>query len=400
MKAKDFIKSMMNPFKFYSDKGSKEADLQKIAAQEQKQFSYETLIKATDKFHSSHKLGEGGFGPVFKGKLLDGREVAVKMLSQHSRQGQKEFINEAKLLARVQHRNVVNLLGYCTHGEDKLLVYEYVSNESVDKLLFKPDKRQQLDWKKRYEVIAGVAKGLLYLHEDSHSCIIHRDIKASNILLDDKWIPKIADFGMARLFPEDQTHVNTRVAGTNGYMAPEYVMHGHLSVKADVFSFGVLMLELISGQRNSSYNLSLDAQNLLDWAYKLFKKSRSLDVLDPSIASTADAEQVALCVQIGLLCTQSDPNLRPSMRRVVVLLSRKPTSLEEPTRPGFPGSRYRRSRNPGGSSSHTASSGASSSTKTDHTSSTMSVTNTTTTTHTARSLGSDPRGKRPMRQSG
>ncbi|XP_021851334.2 cysteine-rich receptor-like protein kinase 43 isoform X2 [Spinacia oleracea] len=396
MKTKDIIKSMMKPLKFYTHKGSKEADLQKIAAQEQKQFSFDTLVKATDKFHPSHKLGEGGFGPVFKGKLLDGREIAVKMLSQHSRQGQKEFINEAKLLARVQHRNVVNLLGYCTHGEDKLLVYEYVSNESLDKLLFKPDKRQLLDWKKRYEVVAGIAKGLLYLHEDSHSCIIHRDIKASNILLDDKWIPKIADFGMARLFPEDQTHVNTRVAGTNGYMAPEYVMHGHLSVKADVFSFGVVVLELISGQKNSSYNLALDTHNLLEWAYKLFKKSKSLEVLDPSIASTADAEQVALCVQIGLLCTQSDPNLRPSMRRVVVLLSKKPTSLEEPTRPGFPGSRYRRSRPPGASSSQTASTGASSSTKTDGTHGTTSTMTVTATTTTARSLGSDPRGKRPV----
>lgn len=393
MKAKDFIKTMMKPLKFYSNKeGSKEADLQKIAAQEQKQFSYETLSKATDKFHPSHKLGEGGFGPVFKGKLVDGREVAVKMLSQSSRQGQKEFINEAKLLARVQHRNVVNLLGYCTHGDEKLLVYEYVSNESLDKLLFKPDRRQMLDWKRRYEIIAGIAKGLLYLHEDSHSCIIHRDIKASNILLDDKWVPKIADFGMARLFPEDQTHVNTRVAGTNGYMAPEYVMHGHLSMKADVFSFGVLMLELISGQRNSSYNLTLDAQNLLEWAYKQFKKGKGLEVLDPSIATTGEDEQVRLCVQIGLLCTQSDPNLRPTMRRVVVLLSKKPTSLEEPTRPGYPGSRYRRSRHPGASSSNTASSGGSSASKTDYTTSTMTVTATTN----PRSVGSDPRGKQPV----
>ncbi|XP_010681911.1 cysteine-rich receptor-like protein kinase 43 isoform X1 [Beta vulgaris subsp. vulgaris] len=392
MKTKDFIKSMIKPF--YSQKeGSNEADLQRIAAQEQKQFSYETLSKATDKFHPSRKLGEGGFGPVFKGKLVDGREIAVKMLAKHSRQGQKEFVNEAKLLARVQHRNVVNLLGYCTHGEEKLLVYEYVYNESLDKLLFKPDRRQVLDWKKRYEIVAGIAKGLLYLHEDSHSCIIHRDIKASNILLDDKWIPKIADFGMARLFPEDQTHVNTRVAGTNGYMAPEYVMHGHLSVKADVFSFGVLMLELISGQRNSSYNQAFEAQNLLEWAYKLFKKGKSVEVLDASIAATEYAEQVALCVQIGLLCTQSDPNLRPSMRRVVLLLSKKTTSLDEPTRPGFPGSRYRRSRHPGASSSNTGSSGASSTTKADYTTSTMTV---TANTPIARSLGSDPLGKRPV----
>jgi serine/threonine protein kinase len=223
------------------------------------------LVAATKNFHPTHKLGEGGFGPVYKGKLNDGRDIAVKRLSHSSNQGRKEFTNEAKLLARVQHRNVVNLLGYCTHGEEKLLVYEYVSNESLDKLLFKSKKRDDLDWKRRYEIICGVARGLLYLHEDSHNCIIHRDIKASNILLDEKWIPKIADFGMARLFPEDQTHVNTRVAGTNGYMAPEYVMHGHLSVKADVFSFGVLVLELITGHRNSSFDLNVDAQNLLDW---------------------------------------------------------------------------------------------------------------------------------------
>ncbi|KAK9750268.1 hypothetical protein RND81_02G183100 [Saponaria officinalis] len=255
------------------------------------------------------------------------------------------------------------------------------------------DRRHILDWKKRYDTISGIAKGLLYLHEDAHSCIIHRDIKASNVLLDDKWIPKIADFGMARLYPEDQTHVKTRVAGTNGYMAPEYVMHGNLSTRADVFSFGVLMLELISGQKNSTYNLSLDAQNLLDWAYKLFKKGKSLEVVDPTIASTAVAEQVELCVQIALLCTQSDPSLRPTMRRVVVLLSKKPTSLEEPSRPGFPGSRYRRSRHPGASSSNTCTSSTSSTLKTDCTSSIMSATVTMT---TPRSVGSDSRGKRPM----
>ncbi|XP_060969145.1 cysteine-rich receptor-like protein kinase 43 isoform X2 [Cannabis sativa] len=265
-KSKNILQNLMKPFRFNSNKEvSGEQEIEQIAAQEQKVFAFETLVAATKNFHPTHKLGEGGFGPVYKGKLNDGRDIAVKRLSHSSNQGRKEFTNEAKLLARVQHRNVVNLLGYCTHGEEKLLVYEYVSNESLDKLLFKSKKRDDLDWKRRYEIICGVARGLLYLHEDSHNCIIHRDIKASNILLDEKWIPKIADFGMARLFPEDQTHVNTRVAGTNGYMAPEYVMHGHLSVKADVFSFGVLVLELITGQRNSSFDLNVDAQNLLDW---------------------------------------------------------------------------------------------------------------------------------------
>lgn len=389
MKPKNFLQNIMKPFKFSSSKeGQKEEDLEKIAAQEQKVFPFETLVAATKNFHQ--KLGEGGFGPVFKGKLEDGREIAVKKLSQNSNQGKKEFENEAKLLARVQHRNVVNLLGYCTRGAEKLLVYEYISNESLDKFLFKTGRREELDWKRRYDIIGGIARGLLYLHEDSHSCIIHRDIKASNVLLDDKWAPKIADFGMARLFPEDQTHVNTRVAGTNGYMAPEYVMHGHLSVKADVFSFGVLILELISGQKNSTFDVNLDAQNLLEWAWKLYKKGRSLEVLDPSLASSAVAEQVAMCVQIGLLCTQADPQSRPNMRRVVVMLSKKPGTLEEPTRPGYPGSRYRRSRRPTTSTSTAGTSGESSHTF-------ESTTNSATATMSGvASPRLDPRGKRPV----
>ncbi|PSR91059.1 Cysteine-rich receptor-like protein kinase [Actinidia chinensis var. chinensis] len=327
-------------------KGNNEEELGRIAAQGQKQFTWETLVSATKSFNPTHKLGEGGFGPVYKGKLDDGREIAVKKLSQSSGQGKKEFMNEAKVLARVQHRNVVNLFGYCVHGEEKLLVYEYVANESLDKHLFKSGSRDALDWKQRYNIITGIARGLHYLHCGSHEVITHRDIKASNILLDDKWIPKIADFGMARLFPEDQTYVNTRVAGTNGYMAPEYVMHGRLSSKADVYSFGVLVLELISGQKNSSFNPSFDDQNLLEWAYRLYKNGKSLEVMDPTLASLAIPDQVAMCVQIGLLCTQADPQYRPNMDLVVVMLSKKTGTLEEPMRPGYPGSRYRRSRNP------------------------------------------------------
>ncbi|PPD69691.1 hypothetical protein GOBAR_DD33429 [Gossypium barbadense] len=357
-KSKDFFLNLIKPFKFISSKDRRSRDdLEKIAQQEQKHFPFEILVAATKDFHPHQKLGEGGFGPVYRGKLDDGREVAVKKLSHSSRQGKKEFENEARLLARVQHRNVVNLLGYCVHGAEKLLVYEYVTNESLDKLLFKSNRKTELDWKRRYEIISGVARGLLYLHEDSHNRIIHRDIKAGNILLDDKWVPKIADFGMARLFPEDQTHVNTRVAGTNGYMAPEYVMNGRLSVKADVFSFGVVVLELISGQRNSSFNLDVDAHSLLEWAYKLYKKGKSLEFMDPVLASSAVPEQVAMCIQIGLLCTQGDPQLRPDMRRVVILLSKRPGSLEEPTRPGALGARHRRSHRPPGFSSTAGTSG-------------------------------------------
>ncbi|CAL8097537.1 unnamed protein product [Prunus armeniaca] len=411
-KSKNFLNNIIKTLGFSSSKeGQNEEDLEKIAAQEQKVFPFETLVAATKNFHSTHELGRGGFGPVYKGKLEDGREIAVKKLSQSSNQGKKEFMNEAKLLARVQHRNVVNLLGYCAHGIALVVKMELIQTPisikfpdmsvkivwkfvlasiALHMLKFESNRREELDWKRRYDIICGIARGLLYLHEDSHNCIIHRDIKASNILLDDKWVPKIADFGMARLFPEDETHVNTRVAGTNGYMAPEYVMHGHLSVKADVFSFGVVVLELISGQRNSSFNLNVDAQSLLDWAYKLYKKGRSLEIMDPTLASSAVTEQVAMCIQMGLLCIQGDPQLRPTMHRVVVILSKKPSNLEEPTRPGVPGSRYRRSRRQVGLSSTGGTSGESNSRSRTFDSSFTA----TGTTSAAPEL--DDRGKRPV----
>ncbi|KAI3796133.1 hypothetical protein L1987_38797 [Smallanthus sonchifolius] len=378
-KSKSFFYNLIKPFKHKSTKESQDKELEQIAAQEQKIFKIETLISATRNFHPDNKLGEGGYGPVFKGKLEDGREIAVKKLSQSSKQGNKEFNNEAKLLARVQHRNVVSLLGYCGNPE-KLLVYEYVVHESLDKLLFK--NKDVLDWKRRYDIIRGVARGLLYLHEDSHDRIVHRDIKASNILLDEKWIPKIADFGMARLYPEDQTHINTRVAGTNGYMAPEYVMHGTLSEKADVYSFGVLILELISGQKNSTFNPDPEYQNLLDWAYKLYKKGKSLEILESKLASSADPDQVSTCIQIGLLCTQSDPKQRPTMRNVCIMLTKKPGTLDEPTRSGIPGTRYRRSHRPATSSS-AGTSGVSSSHSSTATATTTSTTMAASTTFVA-----------------
>ncbi|CAD5177244.1 unnamed protein product [Musa acuminata subsp. malaccensis] len=386
---KKFWESLIKPFIGGRNKEEKgEEDLEAIAATEHKVFRYEMLVAATRNFNPKQKLGEGGFGPVFKGRLEDGRDVAVKRLGRGSRQGAREFENEAMLLSRVQHKNVVNLYGYCAHDDDKLLVYEYIPNESLDKLLFSEGEdegngsQMQLDWKRRYQVIVGVARGLLYLHEGAHTAIIHRDIKASNILLDNRWVPKIADFGMARLFPEDQTHVNTRVAGTNGYMAPEYVMHGSLSTKADVFSFGVLVLELISGRKNSAFSPLPDpeANSLLEWAWKLYKKGQRLELLDPAVASTADAEQVAMCVQIGLLCTQSDPKLRPDMKRVVIILSKQPSVLEEPTRPGIPGSRYRR-RSYGTRGSHYSAGESSSTINSASTAATTATTSTTLTMH-------------------
>ncbi|KAH0464461.1 hypothetical protein IEQ34_007247 [Dendrobium chrysotoxum] len=350
------LENLLKPFTRRQRRESHK-DLEAIAGREQKSFRYETLAAATRNFSPKHKLGEGGFGPVYKGQLEDGRLVAVKRLGRGSRQGGKEFTNEAMLLSRLQHKNVVNLYGYCAHGEDKLLVYEYVANESLDKLLFSGQAGQVaaevLHWGRRFEVIVGVARGLLYLHEDAHTPIIHRDIKASNILLDERWSPKIADFGMARLFPEELTHVQTRIAGTNGYMAPEYFMSGALSPKVDVFSFGVLVIELVSGQKNSRFSPRHDASTLLEWAWTFYTQKNTMDMLDPALRSTADAEQVAMCVQIGLLCTQANPKLRPDMRRVVVVLSKKPGPLEEPIKPGIPYSKHKRRFHGLGRSSYT-----------------------------------------------
>ncbi|XP_078444553.1 cysteine-rich receptor-like protein kinase 43 [Wolffia australiana] len=348
-KPREILESLAKPFARRSGRGAEE-DLQSIAARDQKHFSYDVLAKATSNFCAKNKLGEGGFGSVYKGRLEDGREIAVKKLSRGSKQGCKEFMNEAILLSQVQHKNVVNLYGYCaataSSGDEsrseKLLVYEFVPHESLDKLLFRAEKQRMLDWKKRMDIIAGVAKGLLYLHEDAHTTIIHRDIKASNVLLDSRWSPKIADFGMARLFPEDQTHVQTRVAGTNGYMAPEYVMHGKLSTKADVFSFGVLVLEIITGRKSSTY-MSTDSQTLLEWAWRLHQRNRSLEMVDETLRpwEATEAEQMETCIHLGLLCAQRDPNLRPDMRRVGLALSKRSNSLEQPTMPGLPFTFYK-----------------------------------------------------------
>ncbi|CAD5172064.1 unnamed protein product [Musa acuminata subsp. malaccensis] len=379
-KPKKLLESLIKPFFGSKNEGKKE-DLEAIAAKEQKVFRYETLVAATRNFNPKQKLGEGGFGPVFKGLLEDGREVAVKRLGRSSRQGSREFQNEAMLLSTVQHRNVVTLHGYCAHADEQLLVYEYVPNESLDKLLFSKEgnsKKVELEWKLRYQVMVGVARGLLYLHEDAHTTIIHRDIKASNILLDDRWVPKIADFGMARLFPEDQTHVNTRIAGTNSYMAPEYAMHGFLSTKADVFSFGVLVLELVSGRKNSAFSPlpDPDADSLLEWAWNLHKKGQTLELMDPALVPTADVEQVAMCIQVGLLCTQRDPKLRPDMKRVVMILSRKPSILQEPTQPGIPRTRFLSSHGTRGSRTGSGSSGGASSSTVNSASTSAATTST------------------------
>ncbi|KAG6695161.1 hypothetical protein I3842_09G083200 [Carya illinoinensis] len=284
--------------------------------------SLSTIMAATDDFSESNKLGQGGFGTVYKGVLEDGKGVAVKRLSRKSWQGLEEFKNEVILIARLQHRNLVKLLGCAIEGQEKLLVYEFMPNRSLDFFIFDPEKRSQLDWKTYGNIIVGIAKGLLYLHEDSRLKIIHRDLKPSNVLLDHEMVAKISDFGMARIFGETQNTANTRrVVGTYGYMAPEYAMEGLFSVKSDVFSFGVILLEIISGKKNSSFYLTEHAQTLLAYAWRLWNEGKEMKFVEPVLMeSCLTTQQIKKCMHIGLLCVQEDPADRPTMSSVVVLL--------------------------------------------------------------------------------
>ncbi|KAM0943869.1 putative protein kinase RLK-Pelle-DLSV family [Dioscorea sansibarensis] len=299
-------------------------------------FDLVTLQDATNNFSDDNKLGKGGFGVVYKGVLRDGKEIAVKRLSATSRQGFAELKNEVILVAKLQHRHLVRLLGCCLRENEKLLVYEYLSNASLDKFLFDPGRCQQLDWTRRYKIIEGVSGGLLYLHEDSRLRIIHRDLKAGNILLDGDMNPKICDFGFAKLFDIDVTQGNTnRIAGTYGYMAPEYAMHGHFSVKSDVYSYGVIILEIVTGRRNSGYEESGNAAHLLSYAWRLWNDGRGLELKDPSLGDRIQADEVLRCIHIALLCVQEDPKDRPTMGTVVLMLRSYSFSLPKPSTPAF-----------------------------------------------------------------
>ncbi|KAL4368041.1 hypothetical protein GQ457_05G034250 [Hibiscus cannabinus] len=289
------------------------------------------LQAATKQFCDENKLGEGGFGPVYKGILPDGKEIAVKRLSRSSGQGMIEFKNEVLIIAKLQHRNLVRLLGCCLEQSETLLVYEFMPNKSLDVFLFDSASGVQLDWQNRLSIINGIARGILYLHEDSRLRIIHRDLKASNVLLDKNMNPKISDFGMARIFGGNQSVVNTEC----GYMAPEYAMEGLFSVKSDVFSFGVLVLEIISGKRNSGFHLWERGESLLTFSWKLWSKGQGMKLIDPLLVSSCMAAQVLRCIHVGLLCVQEDPADRPTMSSVILMLGSETTSLPPPAVPAF-----------------------------------------------------------------
>ncbi|XP_026432744.1 putative receptor-like protein kinase At4g00960 [Papaver somniferum] len=294
-------------------------DETQVTTPESLQFNFSTISAATDNFSETNKLGEGGFGSVYKGTLPDGREIAVKRLSKYSGQGDQEFKNEVTLVGKLQHRNLVKLVGFSLAGEEKLLIYEFMPNRSLDQFLFDPIKCTQLDWESRYKIIAGIARGLVYLHEESQLKIIHRDLKASNILLDMDTNPKISDFGMARLFVHDQTQeLTSKIVGTYGYMAPEYMRHGHFSVKSDVFSFGVLLLEILSGQKN---NRSDNAQDLLSYVWRHWNNGSAIEILDPTFKDTCSRNVAMRCVHVALLCVQEGVLDRPTMPTVVQMLN-------------------------------------------------------------------------------
>ncbi|KAI9074079.1 hypothetical protein K1719_043971 [Acacia pycnantha] len=298
------------------------------------QYEFATLEAATNMFSAYNILGEGGYGQVYKGVLPNGQEVAVKRLSADSRQSVvEEFKNHVEVLDKLQHKNLVRFLGFCAQERERILVYEYMANGSLDHVLFNPEMQKHLDWTKRYTIVKGIARGIQYFHEDSRLKVIHCDLKATNVLLDSDMNPKISNLGLARILLIGETEGNDHLkAGTLSYMAPEYGMHGVYSIKSDVYSFGVLLLETISGRKNyQSFHHINVAEGLLHCAWELWNDGRPLELLDPAIRESNTPNEVIRCIHIGLLCVQENPADRPSISSILLMLEYYPMTLPTPS---------------------------------------------------------------------
>lgn len=292
-------------------------------AQEFRVFSHSELKTACNSFRNSEKIGEGGFGSVYKGRLRDGTNVGIKVLEIEieSMKGERQFVSELAILSTIRHENLVTLRGCCVNGAERYLVYDYMANNSLSHtFLGSEQNRAKFSWTRRRRVTLGIARGLAYLHEELQPHIIHRDIKGSNILLDENFTPKICDFGLSKVFRSKTSHISTRVAGTIGYLAPEYAISGHLSRKSDVYSFGVLLLEIVSGKPILDFNIEIGEQYLVDKAFQMYKSNTLLEMVDPVLKGDFP-EQEALCyLKVGLLCVQETSKRRPRMSSVVSIL--------------------------------------------------------------------------------
>ncbi|XVF08268.1 hypothetical protein REPUB_Repub06bG0211800 [Reevesia pubescens] len=295
---------------------------QEFATDNIRLFSYNSLRSATSDFHPSNRIGGGGFGVVYRGVLRDGTQVAIKSLSAESKQGSREFVTEIDMISNIRHPNLVELIGCCIDDNHRILVYEYLENNSLASVLLgSRSKYVALNWPTRANICLGTASGLAFLHDEAKPHIVHRDIKASNILLDGDFRPKIGDFGLAKLFPDNVTHISTRVAGTLGYLAPEYAILGQLTKKADVYSFGVLLLEIVSGRSSSKAAFGVELMLLVEWTWRLKEEERLLDIVDPELIQYPE-DEVMRFIKVALFCTQAAANQRPTMKQVVEMLSK------------------------------------------------------------------------------
>ncbi|KAJ0075750.1 hypothetical protein Patl1_33886 [Pistacia atlantica] len=299
-------------------------------------FNFQTIATATNNFSSTNVLGKGGFGAVYMGILPGGQEIEIKRLSRNSNEGIEEFQNEAKLIAKLQHTNLVRLLGCSLQEEERILVYEYMPNKSLDFFIFDSHRRKLLNWKNCFNIIEGITQGLIYLHKYSRLKVIHRNLKASNILLDRQLNPKISDFGIAKIFGVDDTIANTnRIVGTYGYMSPEYAMNGIVSIKIYVYSFGVLVLEIVSGKKNNGCYHIEHPLNLVGYAWQLRNEGKGLELKDPTLDESCPPDEVLRCLHVCLLCIEDQAIDRPTMLEVVSMLTNETMLLPAPKQPAF-----------------------------------------------------------------